>query len=69
MANGLSFGWTFGFVGEGLAGILEELSMHPHFGRFSEGLIALGDLVYFAVIGAVAAALVRFSLEVRRLGG
>jgi ABC-2 type transport system permease protein len=63
------FGWTFSFVGEGLAGVLEELSMHPHFGRFSEGLVALGDLVYFVMIAVASAALARFSLEVRRLGG
>lgn len=63
------FGWTFSFVGEQAAGLLEEVSMHPHYGRFSEGLVALGDIVYFLAIGMTAAAIARFSLEVRRLGG
>ena len=62
------FGWTYGFVGERTANVLEWLSMHPHFGRFSEGLVALGDIFYFIAFAAVAAALVRFLLEARRVG-
>ena len=62
------FGWTYGFVGERTAAILEWISMHPHFGRFSEGLVALGDIVYFLAFAAIAAALVRFLLEARRVG-
>ena len=62
-------GWTFGFVSETTAGVLEEISMHPHFGRFSEGLIALADIVYFLALGAISAGLVRFSLDLRRVGG
>ena len=49
--------------------VLEEISMHPHFGRFSEGLIALADIVYFLAVGVIAAALVRLSLDLRRVGG
>jgi ABC-2 type transport system permease protein len=63
------FGWTFGFVSEGAAAVLEEISLHPHYGRFSEGLVALADIVYFAVVAVIAAALVRLSLELRRVGG
>ena len=63
------FGWTFGFVSETTAAVLEEISMHPHFGRFSEGLIALADIVYFLAVGVISAALVRFSLDLRRVGG
>ncbi len=63
------FGWTFGFVSETTAAVLEEISMHPHFGRFSEGLIALADIVYFLAVGVIAAALVRLSLDLRRVGG
>jgi ABC-2 type transport system permease protein len=62
------FGWTYGFVSEGTATVLEELSLHPHYGRFSEGLIALSDIAYFAVVAIIAAALVRFSLDLRRVG-
>jgi ABC-2 type transport system permease protein len=63
------FGWTFGFVSAATAAVLEEISMHPHFGRFSEGLVALADIVYFLALGAIAAGLVRFSLDLRRVGG
>jgi ABC-2 type transport system permease protein len=63
------FGWTFGFVAEDTAHVLEAISLHPHFGRFSEGLIALSDLFYFVVLAVIAAAIVRFSLELRRVGG
>lgn len=63
------FGWMYGFVGEGAATVLEEISLHPHFGRFSEGLIAIADLVYFGVLAVAAAGIVRFSLELRRVGG
>ena len=63
------FGWMFGFVSEGAATVLEEISLHPHFGRFSEGLVALADIVYFVVIALIAAALVRLSLDLRRVNG
>lgn len=63
------FGWTYAFVSEQAAAVLEEISLHPHFGRFSEGLIALADLVYFGVVAVIAAALVRLSLDLRRVGG
>jgi ABC-2 type transport system permease protein len=63
------FGWTFGFVSETTAAVLEAISMHPHFGRFSEGLISLADIVYFLSLGGIAAAGVRFSLDLRRVGG
>ena len=63
------FHWTFGFVSEATAGVLDAVSMHPHFGRFSEGLVALADIVYFLAIAIIAGALVRFSLDLRRVGG
>jgi ABC-2 type transport system permease protein len=63
------FGWTFEFVGEGVASVLEVISLHPHFGRFSEGLVAVADIVYFGALAAAAAGIVRFSLELRRVGG
>lgn len=63
------FGWTFGFVSENTAAVLERISMHPHFGRFSEGLVALADILYFLALGVVSATLVRLSLELRRAGG
>jgi ABC-2 type transport system permease protein len=62
------FGWTYGFVGTGAAAFLDLISLHPHFGRFSEGLVRLADLVYFAAFAVVAAATVRFLLEARRIG-
>ena len=62
------FGWTYGFVGPDTAAVLEGISLHPHFGRFSEGLVNLGDIVFFIAFAAIAAAAVRFLLEVRRIG-
>jgi ABC-2 type transport system permease protein len=61
-------GWMFAFVSEGVANVLEAISMHPHFGRFSEGLVALSDILYFAAIALIAATVVRTSLDLRRLG-
>ncbi len=62
------FGWTYGFVGEATAGVLEAISLHPHYGRFSEGLVALSDIVYFGVLAVISGSLVRLSLELRRVG-
>ena len=63
------FGWTFGFIGDGAASFLDAISLHPHFGRFSEGLIAISDILYFVVLAVIAGALARFSLVLRRVGG
>jgi ABC-2 type transport system permease protein len=63
------FGWTYGFVGEGTATVLEAISLHPHYGRFSEGIVALSDIVYFGVLAVISGGLVRLSLELRRVGG
>jgi hypothetical protein len=52
-----------------VAEILDTISLHPHFGRFSEGIVALSDIVYFAAVAAVAAAASRLALELRRVGG
>jgi ABC-2 type transport system permease protein len=62
------FGWTHGFTTEAVAEILDAISLHPHFGRFSEGIVALSDIVYFGAMAAVAAAVARLSLELRRVG-
>jgi ABC-2 type transport system permease protein len=63
------FGWTHGFTTEAVAEILDAISLHPHFGRFSEGIVALSDIVYFAAVAAIAAAATRLALELRRVGG
>jgi ABC-2 type transport system permease protein len=62
------FGWTYGFVGTGTAVFLDVVSLHPHFGNFAEGLVRLGDLVYFGAFALVSASCVRFLLELRRIG-
>lgn len=62
------FNWMFGFLSEDVAKVLDEISLHPHFGRFSEGLIALSDIGYFVTLAVIAAGLVRFSLDLRRAG-
>jgi len=62
------FGWTHAFVSEDVAHVLDAISFHPHFGRFSEGLVAVSDILYFLAAGVVAGALVRTALELRRVG-
>jgi len=63
------FHWSFEFVSEGTAGVLDAISLHPHFGRFSEGLVGAANVSYFAAIALISAAVVRFSLDLRRVGG
>jgi ABC-2 type transport system permease protein len=62
------FGWTHAFVSEEVAVFLDAISLHPHFGRFAEGIVTLADIAYFVVLAVVAAAIVRLSLESRRIG-
>ncbi|MBW2420602.1 MAG: ABC transporter permease [Deltaproteobacteria bacterium] len=62
------FGWTHAFVSEGVARFLDAISLHQRFGHFSEGVVYLADVAYFAGLVAVAAAVVRLSLELRRVG-
>lgn len=61
-------GWTYGFVGPRVAGLFEAICLHPHFARFSEGLVSLADLVYFLGLAVAAGACVRAGLELRRVG-
>ncbi len=61
------FGWSYSFVGAGVANVLEVLSLHPHFSRFSEGLVSLADITFFLMMALAAAAIVRASLELRRV--
>lgn len=62
------FGWTHAFVSEPVSIFLDGLSLHERFAHMSEGLIYLSDLVYFAAIIAVSAALTRITFELRRVG-
>ena len=62
------FGWSYSFVTPAVAEVLDVISLHPHFGRFSEGLVSLADIVYFVALAAVAGAIVRTALGLRRVG-
>lgn len=62
------FGWTHAFVSEGVADFLDAVSLHPHFGRFSEGIVTFADITYFLLLAVVAGSVARLSLEARRLG-
>ena len=62
------FGWTHSFVNQEVAEALDGISLHPHFARFSEGIVTLGDIAYFIVLAVIAGAIVRLSLESRRVG-
>ncbi len=62
------FSWANAFVSEGVAALLERIALHPRYGSFSEGIVALEDLAYFAGVALVAMALARFSFDLRRVG-
>ncbi|MDP6980523.1 MAG: ABC transporter permease [Myxococcota bacterium] len=62
-------GWTHGFVSEPTAIFLDALSLRLRFGHMAEGFVFASDLVYFAAIACVSAALTRLSFELRRALG
>jgi hypothetical protein len=57
------FGWATPFVGETLGGFLDRISFHTRFAAFSEGLVVPADLIFFAGVAALGAALARTSLD------
>jgi ABC-2 type transport system permease protein len=63
------FGWANAFVSESVAKFLEQISLHPRFGSFSEGIVALENVVYFAGLALVSMAAARLSFDLRRVGG
>jgi hypothetical protein len=56
-------------VSEEVARLLERISLHPRFGRFSEGMVYLDDLAYFLGVAVVSGAIARLSIDLRRVGG
>jgi hypothetical protein len=42
--------------------------MHPRYGSFSEGIVSLENIVYFAGLALVGMAIARFSFDLRRVG-
>ena len=62
-------GWTNAFVAEGTARLFDSISLRLRFGHMAEGFVFAADLVYFAGVGLVSAALSRFSLALRRVFG
>ena len=62
------FSWLQPFVGESAARTLELLSLHPRYGSFSEGIVALDNVAYFGALALVSMALARFSFDLRRVG-
>jgi ABC-2 type transport system permease protein len=65
------FEWvkSFRFVGERASEWLDALSLHLRYGSFAEGVLGAGHLAYFVALGALAAALARFSFVWRRVAG
>ncbi len=63
------FGWAYGFLGPVASGFFDGLALHGHFARFSEGRVAVIDLVYFVALAVAAGGLVRAALDWRRLTG
>jgi len=62
------FSWMSPFVSEGVATFLEEIALHPRYGAFSEGVVALENVVYFVGLALVGMALARLSFDLRRVG-
>lgn len=62
------FGWMEPFVSERVAGFLDAIALHPRYGSFSEGIVALEHVVYFAALALLCMALARFSFDLRRVG-
>jgi ABC-2 type transport system permease protein len=63
------FSWASSFVGEGFAGVLEAIAMHPRYGAFAEGILHPANLAYFAGVALVCMAVARFSFDWRRVAG
>ena len=61
------FAWIYPFVNERVAGVLDALSLHPHYGAFAEGVVSLENVAYFAGLALVGGALARFSFDLRRV--
>ncbi len=62
------FAWIQPFITEGVAGFLDAIALHPRYGDFSEGVVSLENVAYFAGVALVAMALARFSFDLRRVG-
>ena len=62
------FSWMFSFVSEDAARRLDAIALHPRFGSFAEGIVALDHTVYFAGLVLVGMAVARFSFDLRRVG-
>lgn len=61
--------WTSAFVDERIAGLLDALSIQPHYSSFAGGVISLANATYFAGIALVCLAAARFSFDLRRVSG
>ncbi len=63
------FSWMFSFVSEDTARLLDAFALHPRFGSFAEGIVALEHVVYYLGLLLVALAMARFSFDLRRVAG
>jgi ABC-2 type transport system permease protein len=63
------FRWAQPFVGERTAAFLDAISLHPRYGAFSEGIVDVADVAYFAGLALIGMAVARFSFDVRRVSG
>lgn len=62
------FSWSYSFVNEATANLLEQIALHPRYGSFSEGIVSLANIAYFVALGIVCMAIARFSFDLRRVG-
>jgi ABC-2 type transport system permease protein len=62
------FSWANAFVSEAMAELLDQVSLHPRYASFREGIVSLANVVYFAALALVAMVLARLSFDLRRMG-
>jgi gliding motility-associated transport system permease protein len=62
----LDFAWLSNTVSEGVAAVLREVALLPHYGSFARGVIELRNVVYFTGIAALGWLMSVASFELSR---
>jgi ABC-2 type transport system permease protein len=63
------FSWAHPFVSERVAAGLDHIALHSRYGAFSEGIVDVADIAYFAGLVVIGMAAARFSFDLRRVSG
>ena len=63
------FSWANPIVSESVARALDAIAMHPRYASFSEGIVDMADVAYFAGLALVCTSVARLSFDWRRVVG